>query len=136
MAQTLQEAIEQGFRAGMEHGQIRAVNQSQGTKSYQDLADEDHPYATRHGSPQSDPGIINKHSGEFADAWQPPDVMVLGDTLHGRIINDSPVADFLNDGTTHMFARPIGPETEVYTARLVEVEVKRHVADWAKTHTL
>lgn len=74
---------------------------SSGTWSSAALRAADHPYARRHGAPRLDPAIINKQTGTFDSYWR-----IMGSVL----INDSPIAGFLQFGTSVMFARPIALE--------------------------
>lgn len=89
----------------------RAVSMSSGPATYADLRRADHPYAVRHGRPLWQPWIINAHTGAFRDHWQKVKV----DDLEQHVINDSPVADFLQFGTDRMFPRPIVEAVETVT---------------------
>lgn len=102
---------------------------SDGFLSYDDLEAMDHPYAIRHGAPQEDPTVINKHTGDFDAAWKTLPPTVSGGVLHSVLINFSRVADFLKNGTRFMFARPIdqrvGTETQPVRIKNLDSAVGR-----------
>lgn len=91
----------------VERGVQIARERSSGTASEAQLRREDHPYARRHGAPRRDPSIINRHRGVFYAAWRSVSAFSAG-----QIINDSDVANFMRDGTTYMFERPVGVAVE------------------------
>jgi hypothetical protein len=88
-------------------GVAYAKRRSSGKRSLNELARKklDHPYAKRHGKPRLDPSIINSQSGEFRSSWEIQE----GNTLEAgiAIVNFSPSAGYLEEGTKYMFARPI-----------------------------
>ena len=86
---------------------MTAWDDSSGPYSLQKLADMDHPYAKRHGTPQLDPSIINLQTGRFRSSWATEAVIWTGGYSVARLINDNPVADKLRLGTQFMFARPV-----------------------------
>lgn len=89
----------------------RAVSMSSGPATYADLRKADYPFAVRHGRPLWDAWIINSHTGAFRQDWQIRKI----DDLESHVINDNPVADFLQFGTDVMFPRPIVEAVETVT---------------------
>lgn len=79
-----------------------ARQMSSGGVTASQLAAEDHPFATRHGSPRRDLIPINIQTGVFLSAWT---VVLRGHG--GQIINDAPHADDIVRGGPFVFARPI-----------------------------
>lgn len=84
-----------------------ALIKSSGPFSYAMLAAMDHPYAKRHGAPQSDPSTINLHTGRFRADWVYDAPMWTSNVLTTSVTNDNPVAVYLKNGTKVMFNRPI-----------------------------
>lgn len=84
-----------------------AIVRSSGTYSLADLAEDDHPYAKRHGYPQLDPGTINAQTGAFRADWDARKI----DHLHSQVTNSNPVAKYLvtedGQGTRTMFHRGV-----------------------------
>lgn len=95
-------AVDRAVSVALDDTVQTARHMSSGGRSSRTLARMDHPYATRHGSPLLPPEIINVQSGEFLASWKAERT-----PEGGRVINDSPVADFLQFGTKYMVARPI-----------------------------
>lgn len=85
-----------------------ARRRSSGPFNSADLRSKDRPYATRHPRPLLDPSMVNVQSGSFRDAWR---VKYVGPGFR-QVVNDSPVADFLQFGTRTMVARPVAEATE------------------------
>jgi len=101
-----------GVDRAIESGLEEARRRSSGRYSLAELARMDHPYARRHGSPRLDASTINVQSGVFRSAWRSDDPRAGEAPIAGRIFNDSAVADYLDNGTRTMFARPIGTAVE------------------------
>lgn len=80
---------------------------SSGPFSYAMLAAMDHPYATRHGAPQSDPSTINTQTGRFRASWMLNNPGWVNNVLVTSVTNDNPVSFYLKNGTRIMFNRPI-----------------------------
>lgn len=79
-----------------------AIDASSGDITTAQLRREDHPYAKRHGAPRRDPSRINTQTGSFRSMWR-----AVGTAIGGQVLNDSRVADWLEQGTDTMFARPV-----------------------------
>jgi hypothetical protein len=90
------------MREILKYGLGYSLMMSSGGLSSEDLAEMDHPYATRHGSPKEPPEIINKQTGVFFDSWG---IRVF--SRSAQIYNDAPYAEELRDGKMWVFARPI-----------------------------
>lgn len=86
-----------------------ARRESSGPFSQSELNRQNNPYARRHGAPLLPAEVINRQSGGFFRAWH-------GDLSEStlKIINDSPVAGYLDEGTRTMFRRPIRETIESY----------------------
>lgn len=107
---------------------------SSGRLSLAELRRRDHPHAKRHGPLgnvggmfQGNPAFVNKHRGEFYDAWKTDEPKVNVGTISAKLVNDSDVADWIQFGTTTMAPRTI---TTVLTERAEfygEQEVNRAV---------
>lgn len=104
------EAVEEVAQDALEAAQER----SSGTVTSGMLQTLDHPYATRHGEPLLDPGIVNIQTGAFASAWRMArrdslgQFAAKGDAVMAEIFNEDPKAEkWLEHGTSRMFARPI-----------------------------
>jgi hypothetical protein len=112
-----------------DEGLIEAQLLSQGPISQGVLTEEDHPYAKRHGAPQRDPSIINEHTGDFLRSWDTVFADVYGDSIESGIVNDNPVADYLNQtwggSRSTMFRRPIKDKVE----ELVTPKFEKNVQD-------
>jgi uncharacterized membrane protein YebE (DUF533 family) len=108
-----------------------AIEYSSGTYSEDDLARLDHPFATRHGSPQLDPSVINVKSGDFRAAWHTVGPTQAAGGVAGSIINNDPKAQFLQ-GTRLMFARPIDDRIAHELAPVFEANVIRAVVRAAR----
>lgn len=105
--------------------QWEAVALSSGTVSSADLARMDHPFAKRHGSPQTNLLPINAQSGEFRNSWVTHGPSERGGTVVASLENVSPHADFLEGGTRFMFARPLELPLTDFAERVLEVELGR-----------
>lgn len=95
----------------------RAISMSSGPFSLAELAEMDHPYARRHGTPLLEPFIINVQSGAFRQDW---DMRQVGDQ-HFQVFNDNAVADYLDQGTRYMFRRPIAEAVELVTEKELNI---------------
>lgn len=84
-----------------------AVALSSGPYSAFQLAAMDHPYATRHGSPQLPPQIINAQTGTFRESWYVWGPIFRDNSVVIKLTNLDPKSEFLKYGTERMFARPI-----------------------------
>lgn len=119
----IQKALEDAaVRATMHatgEGLKEAQVMSQGPLSLGALIDMDHPYARRHGFPLADPAVINEKSGAFLRDWKTDPVEVDYNIVHGAIVNENPVADYLTQPygapKSKMFARPIDAFVEKKT---------------------
>lgn len=104
-------AAEQAVDRASADAYDRALSMSSGPASYAQMREADYPYAKRHGSALWPPEIINEHEGAFKRAWQARRI----DRFEAHIINDSPVADWLDQGTRYMVRRPIVEAVEAIT---------------------
>jgi hypothetical protein len=88
-----------------------AVEYSGGRLSLAVLAEMDHPYARRHGSPRLNPAYINTQSGGFLAGWRKEPGERKGDVLTHTVHNVSEVAPYLEQldpGTeSRMVPRPL-----------------------------
>lgn len=91
------------------------------------LRREDHPYATRHGSPRRDPEIINSQTGLFKSSWKTRELFRDGEVIF-VVYNDAPYAKFLQQGTKTMFERPIGRLVAEWSERAFAVNFERELA--------
>ncbi len=105
--------------------QRRAVELSSGTTSSAELAAMDHPFATRHGSPQMPEVPINRQSGEFVSSWETDGPYDAGGGIGAELRNVSPHAEFLEHGTRVMFARDLMSELEPFAERVLEKEIDK-----------
>ena len=98
-------------------GQKQAVKQSSGRIKSDQLRKEGHPYAVKWTvrgkwfyqgvtAPYRDPSIINDQSGDFRKDWK---IVTVNLTKSGgwMIVNYSPIAEYLADGTRYMVKRPL-----------------------------
>lgn len=92
------------LNSGTEKAYQRAREMSSGTKSLAEIAANDHEYATRHPA-KADDDIINRQSGKFKKDWEAH--YSSGSNLTSAVINNNPVADFLEHGTKFARRRPI-----------------------------
>jgi|CXWL01.1.fsa_nt_gi hypothetical protein len=97
---------------------------SSGTETPKSLRQKDYPYARRHGTPILPPEIINKQRGVFFENTRDQPIRFDADGVHGQVINDSDVADFLNEGTDSMFRRPIADFVENYMENQAKIELE------------
>lgn len=101
---TLDAALGDVLDAGLDF----ARQQSSGDLSYADMRKQDYPYAKRHGTARQPAGVVNKHTGQFYDAWD-------ADKPGRALNNDSEHGDFLRAkkrGKGTMLDRPIEDEVE------------------------
>ncbi len=105
-AERMAKLIEAAERRSADTGVKIAKDFSSGRKSSAQLRREGHPFATRHGSPQDPPEVINTQRGDFKAAWKTLAKVVKGQSVP-VVSNKSRVSDFLKKGTSKMFARPI-----------------------------
>lgn len=113
-------------------GYALAIQYSSGTHSTADLARLDHPFATRHGSPQLDPSIINAQAGDFRAAWRTVGPVSGNGGVAGTIVNDDPKAQFLKTGTRLMFARPVDDRIAAELAPVFAANVIRAIVRAAR----
>lgn len=94
-AESAQEALKIAVElssGGLSRGKLRALG---------------HPYATRSPRPPGDAAVIHRQSGAFASGWR---ILAPRKTAKGlvtRLVNSSPQAVLLSQGTSRMIARPI-----------------------------
>ena len=109
--QALLDAAARATKTATDKGLAEAQVMSQGPESLGALALADHPYARRHGFPMRDPAVINEQTGAFLRDWKTDPVETDQNTVHGAIVNENPVADYLTQPygapKSKMFARPI-----------------------------
>lgn len=89
-----------------EAAQIAADLSSGPFKQFQ-LTAMGHPYAVSNPNPPQDAAIINTQTGTFKKAWQTQAGEWDGDSLSNKLVNADRVADWLDQGTKKMIARPI-----------------------------
>lgn len=123
-------AIERGLTAAMASTYTEALRLSSGPVSMEEIAHTyDHAYARRHGVALLDPLVINEQTGKFKSDWQYPVVTETAGDFEGELRNDSPVADFLNQGTLSMLGRDVQTHlqefAETEAARLIEIEIAK-----------
>jgi hypothetical protein len=133
LVQDLELALMDGFNQAMKDAYRQARLKSAGTYSLADLADMDHPYAKRHGTPLLDPSTINIQSGRFISSWKQMPITSSGGAIVGIIVNESVEADYLKDGTRYMFKRPIDVEVEAYLAQAIDDRVNQKIKVWERT---
>lgn len=107
------QAVDHLLAKGMKIAQER----SSGSMSYAEMAQRDHPYASRH--PQimaQDRNRINIHQGAFYRGWFKDHLRTSFD-IGGAIVNDTEVADYLQQGTDFMHPRDIQGDIEERLAR-------------------
>jgi hypothetical protein len=116
----------------MRRVKVDARQLSSGTLSLADLRRRDHPYARRHGPlgnvgamPGGDPAVVNRHRGQFYDAWQLYLPVISSPTISGKLVNASDVADYLQFGTKTMAPRTIAQALEGRARFYGEQEVSR-----------
>lgn len=119
-----------GLSAGdaLQDGLEFARQQSSGGQSSAELASQDHPFATRHGSPRRDLLPINIQTGVFLAAWT---VVLRGHG--GQIINNAPHADDIVRGGPFVFARPIDLVIEEFVRASYEHRIRQALARLAFT---
>ena len=115
-ANSLEYELLRAERDNLRLGLELAVIHSSGPISSEQLKDEDHPYARRHGRALRDPSIINTQSGKFVALWREAGLTHSGGKMSGRVENPGYIvrgrrrwnlAQLLNDGTRLMVPRPI-----------------------------
>lgn len=131
-ADDLAAALVRGMARGQQAVKTTAMQESSGPYSQAELTQMDHPYARRHGSPQLPPEIINVQTGQFRADWKVEPVMLNRNEIVARTINENHVADFLQFGTKHMFARPIQPEVEKIAEPLIVREIEKELTRFFK----
>jgi len=114
--------LKQEIRKDMRSGAQRALNASEreakrkssGPLTLATLARLDHPYAKRHGPlgkvslmPGKSRSTVNVQTGAFRADWLAGIAGFQGASIHGRLVNYNPVADYLVNGTEFMVRRPI-----------------------------
>jgi len=96
-----------------------ARERSSGGLTYSRMTELDHPYAARH--PQilvSDKNRINVHEGAFKRGWF-KDRLSTSFDVGGAIVNDTEVADWLQEGTRLMHPRDVQGDIEDRLASLL-----------------
>lgn len=81
---------------------------SEGDHSLRELALMGHPYGFKHPAEIHDPDVIvHVQSGAYRDALKAiPPVGAAGAIIEGQIVNESPLDRWIQEGTSHMRARP------------------------------
>ncbi len=87
-------------------GWAAARHASRGGRSLTRLAEEDHPYARRHGRARLDPSIINMQTGRFYRGWKQGEVVTTDRGAKGRVYNQTNRARWMF-GTRLMVERPV-----------------------------
>ena len=109
-----------------------AERHSGGGLTARDLAQLDHPFARRHGSPLLDPGEINRRSGRFQAGWTPiPPFREDGGSTVGIYNADEPVASYLQqrqDAEIGDYDEGAGVSRSTMFARPVDVKILEEVA--------
>ena len=80
---------------------------SSGPHSTAQLRAAGHPYARLHPNPAYAAQIINVQTGRFKNAWASTGPVLSMGILISHVVNTSPEAGFLANGTENMIARPI-----------------------------
>ena len=81
---------------------------SEGDHSLRDLALMGHPYGFKHPAEIHDPDVlVHVQSGAYRDALRAISPVGFGGSIiEGKIVNDSPLDRWIQEGTTKMRARP------------------------------
>ena len=134
LSKKLETRVGKACRQVIDKTKIEAVRMSAGPLSYPDLAEADHPYATRHGSIQFDPPEeINEHGGEwrngafggeFLTAWKDR-FSYSRDGFSGAVTNPSRMADWIDKGTRKMFPRHTTQVLELWMGKIAEPSVQK-----------
>lgn len=103
--------------------------ESSGPFSGRALAAMDHPYARRHGRPLLDPSIVNVQSGLFRQSWQVERKAFAKGGDQFTVANRTSYADYLDQGTRFMFARPIATVVKAYWTTWAVVEIEKALTD-------
>lgn len=127
MAMRVEDHAQSGLLDSLDFALERARFYSSGNTSISTQAAMDHPYARRHGRPLLTPHVINRHRGTFFQAWR-----VVHSQTGGQIVNDSAVADWLEQGTDTMFSRGVGRRVEDDLRPVAKKSVENAVRDMEK----
>jgi hypothetical protein len=102
----LEAAVREAEKQSAEEALKIARFYSTGLFSLGRLRELKHPYR-KGASPPADPAMINYHAGRFYRGWKVRPPRKSGGGLVTKLVNDSPMARFLLEGTRFMIARPI-----------------------------
>ena len=110
MVVTARKAVDKGLKAAVK--QLK-VNIGLKCHSLEDLAQMDHPYATRHGgttqAPHNPYWLVHRQSGGmFREGIMEPLMMETDDSVVGNFgLKDQPPARYVVYGTSKMIPRPV-----------------------------
>jgi hypothetical protein len=102
-----EQAVRQAERESAAEALAHARKLSSGPYKTAQLRALGHPYAVRNPRPPADAAQINVQTGRFLASWRVVGPRKTASGLATRLINDSPHARRLLQGTRHTIPRPI-----------------------------
>lgn len=115
--------LQKAETANLKDGIRIARKWSSGGVSTAQLADMDHPFATRHAAPSLPPELLNtQDAGGLITQWKSQGPKVTDGSMVSAVFNPVPYGKYLVTGTKWMVPRPILDEIK---KELMPIVIKR-----------